>query len=263
MSKDSIAILTVATNKYIDYWSAMVQSADDVFAGSKTEIVAHVLTDQTDKAQGIVTNLKKIKVVIHKIQPYKWPEATLFRYRLINEIAKGVNEDLVMHLDADMLVKSDFISELPDQFLNDIALVFHPGFYRPPGLKRLKFYWQNKNYIRQDAERLMTFGRLGDWEISKLSQSFVERKRRRNYVCGGTWFGFHDAFFKMVQELSLLERADTENGVLPKWHDESILNNWASRNEVTLLPPSFCFEPKYPHLKSMNEYIRAVDKNEE
>ena len=262
MSRDSLAILTVATNKYISYWSAMVLSADYAFADSEMAIVAHVFTDQVDKAKKIANKLKKVRVVIHEVEPYTWPEATLFRYRLINEIAKDIKEDLIMHLDADMLVRTDFISELPDEFLNDIALVIHPGYYRPPHMKKIKFYWKNKSYIRQDIERIITFGRLGDWEISKLSQSFVERKKRRHYVCGGTWFGFHDAFFKMVQELSQMEQADTDNGVVPIWHDESILNNWASRNKATLLPPSFCYEPKYLHLKSMKEYIRAVDKNE-
>jgi hypothetical protein len=240
----------------------MVKSADEVLLESKSEIVAHVLTDQVDKAQEIGSHLKKIKVMTHKIQPYAWPEATLFRYRLINEITSHVSQDLVMHLDADMLIKSDFISELPLEFQNDIALVMHPGFYRPPGLKKIKFYWQNKNYIPRDAGRFINLGKLGDWETSRLSQSFVKRKNRKNYVCGGTWFGLNDAFFRMTHELSLLELADTENGVLPKWHDESILNHWASCRDVTLLPPSFCFEPNYPHLKSLNEYIRAVDKNE-
>jgi hypothetical protein len=58
-----------------------------------------------------------------------------------------------------------------------------------------------------------------------------------------------------------LEKTDTTNSIIPKWHDESILNFWLTLNETTLLSPSFCFNPRYPQLKGLPEFIRAVDKN--
>jgi hypothetical protein len=128
-------------------------------------------------------------------------------------------------------------------------------------LKRLKFYILNPNYLVHDVASSIRQGGIGAWETSNNSQSFVPRSHRKNYVCGGTWFGYKDAFFKLIEELSQLERADTENGVTPKWHDESILNFWASRNRATLLSPSFCFYPQYPQLIGVKEYIRAVDKD--
>ena len=261
MTTKSVAILSVATNKYVDYWADMVKSIDRVFVNTRTEIVAHVLTEQVDVAEQISKDLKKIKVVVHKIPAYTWPEATLFRYRLFDEIKASIKEDLVMHLDADMLVLEDFLSVLPNKFYKDIALVIHPGFYRPHGLKRVKFYILNPNYLIHDVTSSIKQGGIGAWETSMGSQSFVPRSDRKNYVCGGTWFGYKDAFFKMIGELSQLERADTDNGVTPKWHDESLLNFWLTHNKVTLLPPSFCFYPQYPQLKGLPEFIRAVDKN--
>ena len=262
MSRSSLAILSVATNKYVNYWKSMIESADKVLEDSKTEVIAHVLTNQVKEAELIARELHKIKVVAHEIEPYTWPEATLFRYRLINNIAEKVDSDLVMHLDADMLVIQDFLKALPDNFKNGIALVRHPGYYRPWGVKKIFFYLQNKHYIRQDLEAIRTLGGIGDWETSRDSKSFVSRAKRDKYVCGGTWFGYREEFFNMVKELAVLEKMDTENGVLPKWHDESILNFWASTHETTTLPPSFCFDPKYPQLRNLDELIRAVDKND-
>ena len=240
----------------------MIESADKVLENTKAEVIAHVLTDQIKEAELFAKELQKIRVVAHEIEPYSWPEATLFRYRLMNNIADEVNSDLVMHLDADMLVIQDFLKALPNNFKNGIALVRHPGYYRPLGVKKIAFYLKNKHYIRQDLEAIRTLGGIGDWETSRDSFSFVPRAKRHKYVCGGTWFGFRVEFFNMVEELAILERMDTDNGVLPKWHDESILNSWASTHETTTLPPSFCFDPKYPQLCNLDELIRAVDKNE-
>lgn len=262
MDSKSLAIITVATNRYIEYWAAMTISADVVLRKSESEIVAHVLTDQVEKAEEIAKSLTKIKIIAHKIPSYGWPEASLYRYRLIHAIAVDVSAEIVMHLDADMLVIDDFLAALPDNFKNGIALVCHPGYYRPSGMEKIFFYLQNKNYIRQDLAKCWSLGGLGDWETSKYSISFVPRKKRDKYVCGGSWFGIRQSFFKMVEELALLEKADTDKGVLPKWHDESILNSWASFHETTVLSPSFCFDPKYPQLSNMDEFIRAIDKND-
>jgi|688.fasta_scaffold166236_2 hypothetical protein len=261
MDNKSLAVLSVATNKYINYWTAMIISMENALSDSDTEIVAHVLTDQLELANVTAKKLRKVQVVIHEIAPYSWPEATLFRYRLFNEISDSVKEDLVMHLDADMLVKDNFLLKLPKNFRNNIALVRHPGFFRPSGLKRIIFYAQNLNYIRLDLASLVKIGGLGAWEMSQESHAFVPRQDRNNYVCGGTWFGQREAFFEMTSDLSRIENADTEKGVLPKWHDESILNYWLTHKDVTLLPPSFCFYPQYPQLKGLEEFIRAVDKN--
>jgi hypothetical protein len=262
MEVKSLAILTVATNKYIDYWAEMIQTADIALEESETEIVAYVLTDQTNTAERISSYLKKIKVIIYPIPAYGWPEATLFRYRLFDKISSDITEDLVMHLDADMLILNNFLPKLPNNFRNDIGLVRHPGFFRPRGKRLIAFYFSNLKYAKLDFIALIKDGGLGAWENSQSSHAFVKRGDRRNYVCGGTWFGLRSAFFKMVGELSQLEKKDTENGVVPKWHDESILNHWSSRHDATILSPSFCFYPQYPQLAGIEEYIRAVNKSE-
>jgi len=259
---NSIAILTVATNKYIYYWEQMIRSADTKLLNTDRKIVSHVLTENVKKAEEIKSQLMNIVVIIHPIQNYSWPEATLFRYRLYQEIKSTVTENLVMHLDADMIIMEDFLAKLPNEFMDGVALVRHPGFYRPPGLRKIGFYAKNRNYIRQDLECYLSMGALGDWEVTKKSTSYVTKKARDFYFCGGTWFGYRTAFFNLVNELAEIEKADTVTGFVPKWHDESILNHWASKNSFTILTPSYCFDPKYPQLAKLPEYIRAVTKNE-
>jgi hypothetical protein len=120
----------------------------------------------------------------------------------------------------------------------------------------------NPKYSLIDLKMKLHFGGLGSWERDPKYLAFVPRNRRKHYVCGGTWLGLRNSFFEMVASLVVLEIEDTERGLIPTWHDESILNKWSSENVTTLLDPSFCYEPKYRQLIDLPEFIRAVDKNE-
>ena len=260
MEIKSLGILSVATNRYINYWEELATSLDSCCPSDGIEVKMYVFTDQVERANRHALSLSKISVEAVQIESYKWPEATLFRYRIFEKHLPKIHEELLMHLDADMKVEKWFIRDIPTSLKGGIGLVSHPGYYRPNSWSRVNFYWKNPRKFWADIRMRLSDGGIGSWDGNSESVAFVPRQKRRDYVCGGTWMGLRDQYVAMVEELSRLEQNSTENGVMPRWHDESILNKWYADNLPSLLSPAFCFDPTYPQLKGLTELIRAVDK---
>lgn len=261
MRNKSIGVISIATNRYIEYWHEQVKSIAKYCAGPHHDITIHIFTDQPQKAIDISQSLPQLKFNIKQIPSLQWPEATLFRFRIIDDARDSLTQEIMVYLDADMLVLSDFIEHIPLKLDSGIGLVKHPGYYRPKGWNRLVLYTRNIRLLVGDIRSFISIGGIGSWEIDQQFKSYVPRKLRKNYVCGGTWLGYNVEFLSMVHELSLVEQEDTLSGLIPRWHDESILNWWNAFYAPTLLSSSFCFDPSYPQLKSIPEFIRAVDKN--
>jgi hypothetical protein len=229
---------------------------------SQNLVTFHVFTDMVEEVSQFQKKYPNFKVVLHPIPSFGWPEASLYRYKIIGACASKLSEDILMHLDADMLVVSFETSDLDStNWKGGIALVAHPGFWRPEILQRIKLYTNYPGLLIRDFKMYLKNGGLGSWCTDAKSAAFVVRALRKNYVCGGTWFGTRKSFLRMVSELESSVNLDEGNQLMAKWHDESHLNKWASKNEYALLSPSFCYDPTYPQLKGLKEVIRAVDKS--
>ena len=254
-----IGILTVATNSYADYWINLANSVDK-FTDSEHEIHMHVFTDNPEYCESKVSNFKKVKFKFFKIPGYGWPDATIKRYELIATNREEIVGDVLIHMDADMLVRSsDFSSEFK-LGSDKVGLVEHPGFWRPNGASRLALYARSPHFLIKDLKMMFLQGGLGAWEREKHSRAFVARRFRKKYVCGAIWFGPREKVLEMVNSLFADVEKDAQSGVMATWHDESHLNAWASRNNYELFKPNICFDPTYRHLKSLTMMIEAVRK---
>jgi hypothetical protein len=255
----SIGVVTVATNLYIDYWIAMLKSY--LSACNNSKIYFHVFTDQVDKANDFIDKNHFGNCYVHPIKNMGWPDATLQRYEVFSQHQDQLNEDYLMHLDADML----FVADPFEAFLNKVkksrmVLVYHPGYWRGNLLNRILTYVNYTKTFLTDIKLYITVGNLGAWEINKKSAAFVSRKSRKKYFCGGVWFGENLAFKKMCFALSLAVHDDSKENIMARWHDESHLNKWATQNAHSSLPPSFCYDETYPNLNRINPIIVAVRK---
>jgi hypothetical protein len=187
----------------------------------------------------------------------------LLRYLIIDKFKEQYFEDILMHLDADMLICENFIDSIRfDELIGGIGLVSHPGFWRPRGVTRVRLYLRFPKRLLTDIQRVFLFGGLGTWETRKNSSAYVRRWDRRNYVCGGVWLGVRSNFSSLVSTCASNNELDLARGEMAIWHDESHLNWWAAQNEFTLLSPSYCFDPTYPQLASLPKLIQAVDKRQ-
>jgi len=256
----AIAVLTVATNRYLDYWKDMAESADrSLSPGSR--LVFYVFTDRPEEAQLVGKSLLRSTVVPIQIPPLGWPEATLLRYALFRDSWNLVNEELVIHLDADMLVTSrTLIHPAPTEWPNGIALVRHPGFRRPKFMQRLRLYFESPTMLKGDVQMRIRLGALGSWETAPESKAYVPRRMRHTYVCGGTWMGCRNSIGQMIRTLADRTQDDLNSGLIATWHDESHLNWFASTHSVELMDSQKCYAPGYPNLKDLTAEIVAVDK---
>lgn len=260
-NSSSLGVLTVATNIYINYWREMAITFD-ANCEQDDNVVLHVFTNQLDVVESVKTQLENVLVVGHEIPNYKWPEATLLRYEIFNEVAEELSEDILMHLDADMLInKSPLETIIKTSMTDQVCLVSHPGYWRPKAfIPRANFYRKNVSSLLNDLRMILKIGGLGSWETDKNSVAYVPRRYRRNYVCGGTWFGERGRFLKMVSELSLNVTADLNRNKVAIWHDESYLNAWSTQNSHFIIDPELCFVSTYPQLQGLTPIITAVDK---
>jgi hypothetical protein len=246
------------------YWSAMVNSYLETNDSSvKTQWI--VFTDKGENIDPELISRLGSSLLIAKTDHQEWPFPTLLRYQFLLTVANQVQGRIVMHLDADML----FVDELKLSNIEKslgakgVAVISHPGYYRPSGLKKLKFYMKNYKYLARDFKTKALFGGLGTWERNKLSRAFVPRSLRKNYVCGGAWFGKNTEILKLCKILSSRINEDLGQNIVAVFHDESHLNWYQTTNHLLLLNPELCYDPKYPQLKNLMPKILAVDKNAE
>ncbi len=253
-------IVSIATNGYTKYWLNMVQSFiqnNSVFKN----VVIHVITDDPNFVELSAPKKSGLKYVIHLVESEPWPYPTLLRYRYMSQIFSQIETNNFMYIDSDMLFHPGFDSELDESLVkHKLNFVSHPGYWQDFSKKRNKPNLANTRVLIGNLYRKLMLGGQGAWETKKSSKAFVPRKDRRDYICGGTWFGNKESIRVMIQELEKNTDVDLGNGIIAKWHDESHLNRWYSEFGGNLLKPDFCFDPTYPNLSNLKPKIEAVNK---
>jgi hypothetical protein len=255
----SLGVMTIATNKYVHYWKDLASSIDSL-ANSKIKVTLHVFTDEVEIIQDFRRELD-LEVVIHQIPRYGWPEATLYRYRIFHENKESLKEDILMHIDADMLVFDKFkLENLEKSLSSGVCLVQHPGYFRPAGKRLIQYYLRNPKSLISDLKTLFAFGGIGAWEQNKRSSAFVPRKNRKDYFCGGIWWGNNVEIMSLCKILSKHVVDDEKSGVMASWHDESHLNWWASQNNPGIENPRYCYADTYQQISDLECFVEAIDK---
>ena len=260
----SVGIVMIATNDYLFRWfDAAISLEEFAFVGCK-DLKIHLFTNRQKEAQSWSSaNLKRIKLVVHQIEAWGWPEATLYRYRFIQNSSDLLSEEILMYLDSDMQVSRDFMIELSaSEWDRGMALVQHPGYYRNPGVRGVCDYLINpKMFLKDKFYLLKGNSGLGAWEENRDSSSFVEPKRRKTYVHGAVWFGQREQFLEMCEVLSKNVSKDLEFNYIAKWHDESHLNWYYAHQPCTLLDVRFSWFKGFKNLRNFKPFICTVEKN--
>ncbi len=253
-----VSVFSIATNLYFDYWLELYKTASSRLFPDAS-VTFHVFTD-IEPPREQRKYLEK-NVITHRIDNLRWPEATLKRYELIARKMSGVEADILVYLDADMIVNEViFLSEVFDFDIDSMVLVQHPGYWRPTFREDPTFYLRHASFAIKDAIMLMTFGGIGAWESNQKSTSYVKRSDRRAYYCGGFWMGKKESIVNFAESMFLSVSKDFDNNVMAIWHDESHLNKWATTNSFRALTPSYCFAEGFRNLDRVPQKITAVTK---
>jgi hypothetical protein len=238
-------VLLIATNKYVNYASELIESVEEkLFPSSRGEVI--VFTDQPALFEKAGST--RVVVTAVEIPSYGWPDATLLRYQIFEDNWKLIVGKYVMYLDVDTVVVSSV--ELDEVFADndpfDLAFVRHPGYFNT------SFY-----------SALVARSPIGTWETRKASTAYVPLLRRKTYVAGGVWLGANASIKRMVRALRRNVDKDLAVDLVAKWHDESHLNAWAATHEVRYLSPAWAHAPGYKNLAGLQPIIELVHKPEE
>jgi len=267
----------VATNSYLERWKNGALSIERQLEESDLQIMVHLFTNLESAAEAwSEINLTNLRVCIHQIPAYGWPEATLLRYHFFDSEKDHLTEDLLMYMDSDLIVKSDF-SELvhKSSSRNRIVLVDHPGFARSgPHRGPFAFNWfRNFPFVEMRVNRILEklqkigFWRgnprfqAGSWETNSNSTAYVPWLKRRRYFYGAIWFGENLVFKSMCKLLRENVDKDLKNGIISVWHDDSHLNWFAAMHGCKVASKYFCGSEDNQIEGRKSSSILALTKN--
>lgn len=257
-----ITLLTIATDRYADFAIRLIHSfSENVSQEFECEWI--VFTNKVKYLNSKLATRRNLKITTVFQKHNEWPLPTLLRYQTFDANKELIKGDLVIYLDADMLITPEFnFAKLCGlTSAGKPVLVSHPGFYRPKGIERVKLYLLRPGFLLKDLKLMLTHGGLGSWESRKASKAYVKRSNRRIYVCGGIWFGNNSTIKELIKNLEKNVAEDLKKEVIARFHDESHLNWYASSRDVLITDPSLCFDPTYPNLKTLKPEVIAIDKN--
>jgi hypothetical protein len=256
-----LGIVSIATRDYLRFWKAQAASVDR-HTQNANAISLYLFTDKVQEAEEFSQTLRNVRVKVFEIPSLGWPDATLLRYRMISQAKEALaSQDLLMYLDADMLMADPLdIDEVRASSTRGMALVRHPGFFRPKGLSGIVNYLKRPKLLLGDLLMMVTQGGLGSWETRPSSAAFVRRPNRKRYYCGGIWWGTSEIFLKFADDLRKSVDIDIGRGVTAVFHDESHLNMWAVNNAHSAESPAYCFVDSFAWLQNLSPKIKAVDK---
>lgn len=226
-------ICLIATNKYKQFVQPVVDSIKKHFLQTHGLEIALYTDDLSIAVEG------NDRVTISKtlIPPYKFPEATLYRYSIIT--SRIYKCDYLFYMDVDMRV----VGDVKEDILAPLITVLHPGFYNGGG----------------------------SWGNNKDSNSYTPPQNRIRYYAGGFQGGEKDEFFLVATLLDHLIAEDENRGVRAEWNDETHWNKYLSQldsSKFKTLSPAYCMVEQ-PHLRyewgisHFQPKILALDKNHE
>ena len=189
-----ILILTIATNKYIQFVERLYDNIEDKFLNGH-EIQGLLFTEHD------VETSDNIKV--SQIEHEPWPMPTLKRYNyFIKEKEFIFQIDYCYYFDVDMGI----VSNVGDEVLSDLVATMHP--YQ-------SFYPKEQRTYDRNPKSLAYVPAGDEGEL---------------YYAGGFNGGSTKRFLEMAEVLADRVTKDLDNGVIALWHDESQMNRYLIDN---------------------------------
>jgi hypothetical protein len=230
-----IAILYIATGRYIVFWKEFFSSCEKYFIPDARKEY-FVFTDAD-------TFEASAESRVHRV-PHRqlgWPYDTLMRFHTFSLVEKELESyDFIFFFNANMLFVQPVTAAefLPDSRTDDGLLVtLHPGYFNAPVTS---FPYE------QEQEK---------------STAFIPRGQGKHYFMGGLNGGARAPYLQLINTLKTRTQADLDKQIIARWHDESQLNRYMLDRQPKILSPAFGypegrnlpFEPKII-IRDKNKY---------
>lgn len=217
-----VAILYMATGKYISFWGNFYQSMEKYFL-PRHEKTYFLFTDHDDLQ--VPNNVIKV----HQDQ-LPWPGMTFMRFHFFDGIKDKLKEyDYIYFLNGTMMPLQEINEEIFPTEEQAVAVTIRAADFRRKNLS-----WAR--YSR-----------------NKKSRSYVSLNEGKYYVMGGFNGGTSRGFLKLIEILKSWTDEDIKNNVVPRWHDESMLNRYVinlfnqGKKPLVLFPVYSLYEDKSYH----------------
>lgn len=218
VKKKNVNLLIIATNKYTKYIKPLLESADKFFLPDCNVNYCLFTDDMTMQLDSY-----KRKVLVWYVEHRAWPYTTLMRYHtFLSNIDSMPDADNYFYVDVDTLFKGVITA---NDVISDRTVVRHCGF----------------------------IGKRGPYETNPLSTSFVRPNQGLRYYGGGFWGFSKDEFYKLLYKATSMINVDADKGIIPVWHDESVLNRYMIDN-----PPKKELSPSYHYPEGKIGYYRNL-----
>lgn len=192
---NSIAIMYIATGRYIDFWDGFYESMEKYFLPDVPKTY-FIFTDAKDKK--FPGNVEVVEQ-----EQLKWPMITLKRFHFFNSIKNKLKDfDYIYFVNGTMRPQKLIGKEVLPTDEQKMVFTVHPLY------KDI----QNKSLFR--------------YERNKMSSAYIENTDGDEYIMGGFFGGKKDDFLKMSEILQKNIDKDLENNIIAQWHDESHINRY-------------------------------------
>ncbi len=217
-----VAILYMATGKYIAFWDDFYQAMEKYFLPNHKKTY-FLFTDHDD------LKVPENVIKIHQDQ-LPWPYITFKRFHFFDGVKEQLKEfDYIYFLNGTMMPLAEINEEIFPTDEQEIAVTIRAGDFR----RKHKLWFR---YSR-----------------NKKSKSYIAPHEGKYYVMGGFNGGTSKGFLKLIDTLKKWTDIDIQNNIVPAWHDESMLNRYVinlfydGKNPLILMPEYSLYEDETPH----------------
>ena len=213
-----INICIVATHKYIKFLPKLIDSIEKYWMTDlPTDL--HIFTNRIKDCDMLLsqTDFTRGNINYHEVDHQPWPYATLYRFHFFKKYMAKITGHYVFYIDADSIITSPITKEI----LSPRTVVQHCGFVNGGG----------------------------SFETRKESRAYTPKSIQTNYYGGGFWGLDHVNFCQFINIATDMINEDLANGIMPIWHDESVLNSYMASAEPTkVLSPSYHYPEQNPRI---------------
>jgi hypothetical protein len=196
---DKIGILYIGIGRYADFWHEFHETCEKNFL---TDAVKHyfVFTDKDDTISGE-------RVYVFHQDDMGWPCNTLLRFKMFSRIENKLQDyDYLFFFNSNAIIVKPVLPEdiLPvDEDFSAVCV--------------------------EDNPEKMSF------EPRPVSAAFVSRDEAKYYFAGGLNGGKRKAYLDLIASCNHIVDTDIQNGIMPLWHDESVLNRYLLGKRVKIM----------------------------
>lgn len=247
----SVTFFTIATGRYSLMFERQLMGIREHLSNLNWSFI--VVTNESRelrefaKAKGLEDHVTIIQGL-----DFTFPLASMLRFKYMKTIE--VTTDFLCYLDCDMEIVDAHALNSRILRSTEVCLAEHPGYFARKGLT---LGWREKIFR---VSRKLIHGGLGDWETKLRSSARVPRKFRNKYAMAAIFFGPTQKMVELSSECDGWMDLDLRKNFIPRVHDESYLNKWATIHEHEILGPNYCYY-HFPWVPSEGIVVRALDKS--